>query len=406
MKRLALILALWMSTPFLENSLNAVEPAKLAVAEQASIKEAESASLLDKVFDDKFLYKDGDGFLKSLRFLGRYHGQFISGSEQVVNATETGFHAYQHRRFRLGIEAKFAHNLTLYSELNIADGPGLTYKSFWNDHHDSYIKWEPSKKFWLLVGKTKQQLTREDTESSKKIKVLERAAIVNEVAGARPWGVLAGLTTGDFRHQLGFWLYGAHRQAPRWPDFNARTGLSYNLAYDLNDDVSLHFDYAYTNNNGGTVDSAGGAFQDYGSSYEHGFALGTAVNDGKFQLISDVIVGLNRETSAGRAGSATIPAGNDTWGFYVLPSYDLTENTEAVFRYAYMAEGREQNPEGNIGARQNLQNYHSVYLGFQHFIHGEKLKVMGGYEVVTGELFGTGRSIKDGVWQIGVRTYW
>lgn len=411
---LTLLAILGISAPFCGDSLSAGESGKLASDAKAPIDAkapvdtkppADEGWKFCNIFDDKFLYKDGDGFLKSLRFLGRYHGQFTSEDEEFGDK-EGDLDEYQSRRFRLGFEAKFALGLSLYSELNIADGRHLTTDTFFNDHHDTYVKWEPSKEFWMLAGKTKQQLTREDTESSKKIKVLERSPIVNEVAGARPWGILTGLTTGDFKHQLGAWLYGAHEDAPRWVDFDSNGGFSYNLAYALMDTTSLHFDYAYSDNDGGRSSSRGKAAFGYGSAYEHGFALGTAIENKKFQLISDFVVGLNGERSKASGGSHEIPAGHDTWGFYVLPSYDIAKNTELVFRYGYMAEGREQNPQRNISPRQNVENYHSIYLGFQHFICKEKFKVMGGYEYTVGKLYGTNTDINGGSWQIGFRTYW
>jgi len=46
-----------------------------------------------------------------------------------------------------------------------------------------------------------------------------------------------------------------------------------------------------------------------------------------------------------------------------------------------------------------------VYAGFQYFLSGENLKIMGGYEYAWGELFGNNTDINTGSWQLALRTY-
>ena len=167
------------------------------------------------------------------------------------------------------------------------------------------------------------------------------------------------------------------------------------------------------NNEGGRERARGdAAVGTFGSAYEHAFALGFDYEKGPFQVISDVIYGANREGVAASKGSAAIPAGHDTWGFYVLPSYKITDKLEGVFRYQYMDSGREQRTQryghdgdGDRNARLNVQNYHSVYAGFQYFLSGENLKLMAGYEYAWGELLGSDTDINTGSWQLAVRTF-
>jgi hypothetical protein len=167
------------------------------------------------------------------------------------------------------------------------------------------------------------------------------------------------------------------------------------------------------NNEGGREQARGdAAVGTFGSAYEHAFALGFDHEKGPFKVIADIIYGANREGVSGNKGSAAIPAGHDTWGFYVLPSYKITEKLEGVFRYQYMDSGREQRTQryghdgdGNRDARLNVENYHSVYAGFQYFLSGENLKIMGGYEYAWGKLFGNNTDINTGSWQLAVRTY-
>ena len=77
-----------------------------------------------------------------------------------------------------------------------------------------------------------------------------------------------------------------------------------------------------------------------------------------------------------------------------------------------MDSGREQRTQrfghdgdGDRNARLNVQNYHSVYSGFQYFLSGENLKLMGGYEYAWGELLGNDTDINTGSWQLALRTF-
>lgn len=383
-------------------SLVAGDYGKAVVDDKMPI-EADPWSLCD-IFDYNTLYEGDSGFVKSVEFHGRYHGNYVSQQEDVGGVLNNGFHNWYHRRARLGIEIEMEGNLKFYAETNIADNLQLTRQEFINDFQDIYIEWEPTDGTFIRVGKQKQNFTLEDRESSKRIKTLERSHIVNETAGARPWGIVAGFETGAFTHEIGGWIYGADDDAPEWVDFRGNGGFHYNLFFDVNDSTTLHFDYLYNDNNSGLTGTAGSAPNGIGAAYEHAIAAGIEIEQGRFQLISDIIYAANR------TANGPIPAGNDTWGLYILPSYDITDNFELVAKYAYMDEGRNQHTQrfGDTGgaARQRVQNYHTFFLGAQYFICGEKLKLMGGYEWASGELFGTNTSIDSGSWQLGVRTYW
>ncbi|MEM6911175.1 MAG: porin [Verrucomicrobiota bacterium] len=385
------------------SSLFAGESATPVVDEPDPIKPWTFSDLFDK----KYFYKSEDGFIRGARFLGRYQGQWISNQEEIGGSVNNGYHEFQHRRFRLGFEVEMDYGLTFYIESNVADVTNLTSDRFINDHNDLYLEWEPNDDFLLRLGKQKQNFTLEDAESSKRIKTVERSAIVNETSQARPWGLVSEIQTGDFRHEVGGWLYGGHASDPNWIDFQSNVGFSYNVYYSLSDSTTLHFDYVYADNAGGSSGSEGQAAVGFGPLYQHSFAIGAEFEKDKFQLISDIILAANREGQSGQLGAASIQPGNDTWGFYVLPSYDITDKLEVVGRYAYMAEGREHHSQRwGSSTRTTVEDYHTFYAGLQYFIFGEKLKLQGGYEYATGNLFGTDTDINNGTWQFGIRTYW
>ena len=371
------------------------------------------------IFDKNTLYKSDSGFIRKIKLQGRYHVQYINQVERIGGVRDNEFDQIQHRRARIQMSFDFTNNLSFGFDANFSDGDGgdntlvNNGDTFINNFQTINFQWKPTDDLYVIIGKDKQDITREDIQSSRFIKTIERAPIVNEIGQQRPWGAQVGWLTNGIEQRLGAWVYGAYDQGPEWVDFSANKGLSYNLSVPVNENLGIFFDWNFVNNDGGRERARGNAeVGTFGSAYEHALALGIDYEKDRLKIISDLIYGANRERSGAYRGSEEIPAGNDTWGFYVMPSYKITEKLEGVFRYQYMDSGRQQRTQrfGNDGggdgnARFNVENYHSVYAGFQYFICGEHLKMMGGYEHAWGDLFGTNTKIETGSWQFALRTY-
>lgn len=364
------------------------------------------------LFKKNTLYK-GDGFIQSVKLKGRYHGQWISQTEDTLAGTN-GYHDYQHRRFRLGTEIGMAHDLKFVSIFNIADGTGgngpadgghgLTHGTFFDDVDDFYIEWTPSDDFYIIVGKTKQLILREYETSSNSILTIERSAITSSVVSNKPWGIAVGFNALGLDHELGAWITGADRDAAGerwdWPDFDSRGSATYRASYDLTEATSAHFDYQFTNNSDGRAAPNGSADTNLGSSFEHVAAIGTESKFGQFGLITDLIAAQNGVTGGG------LPAGYDTWGLVVMPYYNLTDKLQFVTRYAYMDEGREQRTQ-RYDLRQSVENYHTFYAGFNYYLCGNNLKLMAGYEYATGDVFATANDeVNTSSWMLGLRSSW
>lgn len=362
------------------------------------------------------LYK-GDGFVKSVKLKGRYHGQWISQTEDTLTAGvegTNGYHDFQHRRFRLGTEIEFANNLTFVSIVNIADGSGgngpgaaghgFTNGAFFDDLDDFYLIWEPSDDFYITAGKTKQSILREYETSSNSILTIERSAITNSVVGNKPWGVAVGFNALGLKQEVGAWVVGTDRDAGGerwdWPDFDSRGSATYRASVNFNESTSIHFDYQFTNNSSGRVAPNGNADNNLGSSFEHVAAIGTETEIGRFGLITDLIAAQNG------LASGALPAGYDTFGVVIMPYYNLTDKLQFVTRYAYMGEGREQRVQ-RFDVRQSVEDYHTFYAGFNYYLCGNNLKLMAGYEYATGDVYGTaGDEVNTGSWMLGMRSSW
>ena len=358
------------------------------------------------IFDYSTLYEGESGFIKEIALTGRYHGQHISQQEDVGGVTSNGFHQWQTRRARLGLDIEFSNGVSFFSSLNVSDGDGtsgaFTRDRFFNDFDEVGIEWETDL-FAITVGRHKQKITREFSTSSKRIKTIERSHIVNEVSGQKAWCVTVGFETGEIKHAIGSWVTG-HDGDWNLPRFESRGALSYQVEVPLSDATDFHFDYVFTNNSGGTVNGSGNAPDGNDAPYGHVFAIGTESEWGRLGLVTDLILGFDREGQGSSGGSNAIPAGNDTWGFVVMPTYEITEKLEAVVKFSYMDEGRNQRTQ-RYPSRQNVENYSTIYAGLNYYICKDKLKVMGGYEHATGELFGTGTDVDSGTWMVSLRTY-
>lgn len=405
-------------------SLSAGDYGKAVVNDKMPI---EDTSFCD-FFKKNTLY-EGDGFIKEVKFKGRYHGQWISQTEDdTLNGVDrsNGYHEFEHRRFRLGTEIEMANDLTLNVSMNISDGSGgsgvgaghgLTRGVFFDDWDELNIEWAPSDDFYVLVGKSKQKITMENEMSSNNILTIERSTISNSVISNKPWGLAVGFNALGLSHEVGAWISGADRDGDtarlgeaageRWDlaDFDSRGSLTYRATVDITEGIEGHFDYQFTNNSNGVRNPRGNSDVNLGSAFEHVAALGTKSEFGQFGLITDLIYAANGLAHAGSAAAGgAIAAGYDTWGVVVMPYYDITDQLQLVAQYAYMGEGQEQRTQ-RFDRRQNVESYHTLYAGLNYYICKNNLKVMAGYEYATGDVFGiNNREVTTGTWMLGVRT--
>ena len=285
------------------------------------------------IFDKNTLYASDSGFVRKIKLKGRHHTQNISQVEYINGVRDNEFDQIQHSRARIQMSFDFANNLSFGFDANFSDGGGSSNNlvnngdTFINNFQTINIQWKPSDDFYVIIGEDKQDITREDIQSSRFIKTVERAPIVNEIGQQRPWETQVGWITNGIEQRVGAWVYGAYDKGPEWVDFRANKGLSCNLTVPVNDDFDFHFDWNYVDNEGGRERSRGNAeVNTFGPAYEHAFALGIDYEKDRLKIISDFIYGANRERSGAYRGSEEIPAGIDTWEFYVMPSYKITEN--------------------------------------------------------------------------------
>ncbi len=377
------------------------------------------------IFDMSTLYESDSGFIREVSLNGRYHGQAISQTETIDSTINEGYHNWQHRRFRLGMDIAFAGDVTLKTSANISNGSGtgtgLTRGPFFDNWDEFYFDWEPKGEIlqYIQIGKQKQKITREFSTSSKQILTVERASITNEVADQKPWGITIGVEAFGIDHEFGGWITGAYEAGfGEWGNYEqSRGSFTYRASAPITDATELFFDYAFVNNSGGWVSSGGSHVAvDFAANYEHTIAIGSESEWGRLGLITDLIFAANREFEGNSSwgGELDIPAGDDTWGLVIMPYYDITEKLQFVFRYAYMDQGEQQRTQRFSETpfsddyqyyRLNVENYHTLYAGLNYYICDHNLKLMAGYEYATGDLFGAPGDVDSNTWMFAVRTY-
>ena len=352
------------------------------------------------IFDYSTLYESDAGFIREVSLTGRYHGQWISASQEY-DGDRDGFHQFQSRRSRIGFEIGILENITFATEFNVTDSSGSNRNwqtgPVFNDIDTMLIEIEGDG--WdLWIGKDKFKITREESTSSKRIKTIERSQIVNEVIPGKPWGFNFGFATGEIEHVIGLALTGSDEDDNRGSGLGLPTTegsnaqFLYRLETPVNDVTTFYLDYLFT-------DMGYDSEVDIASSYNHVLALGTtnALND-RLNLTTDLIFGLDRD------GTGDIPDGEDTWGLVIMPTYAITEKLEFVAKYAYMDSGRTQRPQ-RYTVREELENCHTLYAGLNYYICGDKLKLMAGYEYMTADQYDSTDDITSDTWMLAVRTY-
>ncbi len=369
---------------------------KVVIDDEAPV--AASPWEINNLFKHTTLY-EGDGFIRKVKFFGRYHGQYEELSGQN-NGDTFGGRYWKHRRWRVGLRVDFPNNIRYSGNFNldrsIAFNGGSSGR-FVQSAEDITIRWEPSDDFYLMVGKEKPTITREYTTSSKRILTFERSAIVNNVLSDKAWGVEVGFTLGSLFHRLALYsnLYDNDWKFPVLD----QAGLlgTYRTSYEISDETEAFFDYQY--NDVKKAMAATGRAAWVTSRYEHVFVVGTLTDSGRLDLVTDFIYGANR-----------LAENDDTFGFVLMPSYDLTDKLQFVTRYAYMADGKVSHPQSDVLFTKldnaSVDALHTFYVGFNYRINSDKLKLMAGYEYATAKIQGSGDDYKASSFLVGVRTYW
>lgn len=367
--------------------LFAGDPGKAILDDKSPV--ASAWSVCD-FFNHTTLY-ESEGFLKSLKVTGRYHGGFIDTEDDHAGGGEAEL--WEHRRLRAGFVGKLAGDLTLQNIYNLDTSQHFDGDRFVDSIDEFLIQWDPSDEFYLIVGKQKQNILSENRSSSNKLIAYERSILTQNVLSQKLWGVAVGFKTEGLDHELGLWGT-TFEDDFAWPSFE-QTGASftYRASHELGESTTLFFDYQFVDQDRSTP----GTF--VAAPYENVFAIGSESKWGRLGLNTDFIAALDRQ-------DGRLSAGDDSHGFQVTPYYQLTDRLQFVTRYAYLSDGRLGRPE-QYASRPEVDGLSTFFLGFNYEICKTKLRIQGGYEWAEAvRVIGAGTDYRNGSWEIGIRTHW
>ena len=337
----------------------------LPVPGHAASQEQQSPAVFDSIWSLSELYKNKENpCIQKFDLVGRYHGQYwIADSEGNYD------NDWENRRMYVGFNAKFFHNFTLEVQININDD----FDPFYNALYDAFLQWEDdAKDFAISIGRLDYVYTgMERTTSSKKIKTMERALLVNQVMPGEVIGIYVKDKKGAFSYQAGLFSGSIEDEFTSFKGgFGALLGFAYELPL-FYDKGSLHLDYLY--NNG---DEDNNAFK----TYENIISLWHEGQRGPLGI------GIDLTAASG------VDEQSNVFGLTLLPTYDLVENLiiggdklQLALRYHYASSSDDYGLTFNKRYEQPVtsgkgDSYNGYYLGLNYFIYQQKLKLMAGIE--------------------------
>ena len=333
-------------------------------ADQGAKKE-QSPAVFSSIWNMPKLYKNQENpYIQSFSLVGRYHGQYWL-AESEVNKDD----GWENRRFYVGFNTKLFKQFTLEVQISINDDFDPVYESL----YDAFIKWENSdKNFAISTGRLDYVYTgMERSTSSKKIKTMERALLVNQIMPGEVIGIYATGINAALSYQTGIFSGSIEDEFTSFEGgFGALLGFGCEvpLFYDKG---TLHLDYLYNNGN-----EDNNAFE----PYEHIVSLWHQGQKEPLWIDIDLTI------------ASGVGEQSDVFGLTLLPTYDLIndliitdDKLQLALRYHYASSSDEHGLSFNKRYEQTVasgkgDSYNSYYLGLNYYIYHQKLKLMTGVE--------------------------
>lgn len=322
------------------------------------------ASFFDDLWSFATLYKNDDNhFIQEFKLRGRYHGQYAR-----LDSDQGDFDDWENRRSRFGFDAKLFDKKI---EVRLDAQSNDEWDPFYASLVDAYIKWKPSEKFNLTVGRQKPQIGYYDfLQSTNSQPTFERSQIFNQLRVDRATGAVAEGKAGHWTWQAGIYANDVDRefgQLSGATSFGAGIGYDLKQAFDV-EKADWRLDWLHSDHD---------AEDTVLTRYDDLFSTTLWVKSGAWSIVTEAFY-------------ATGDNADDVFGIFLQPSYDIVpKKLQLVGRYTFtagdgpdsvFAQTRyEQKAPGLTGGGRG-DEYHAAYLGLQYFIYGDKLKLMAGAE--------------------------
>jgi hypothetical protein len=323
---------------------------------------AKAAAAPTEPFPDLgLLYRsDSNPYVQEVWALGRYHGQYWDTGGSA--GTEEG---YEHRRFRLGGQARLFNNLTVHAQMV----SGSDFEPFYNGFTELWAGWRFSDALIVTVGQQKHRFTHDRNVSSRYLNHLERSLLTNmfgadytpavTVSGrANRWsyygGVFSNATGRDMREAFTILDSGYSLLATVTRDIGDLLPL---------DSAFLNVSFVHSDANEKATNL---------NRYKQGLASALILTEGPASLVTEITAGLGSDNG-------------DAIGLNLQPGYFLTQRVQVVARYQLAG----SNDDNGLSAQRRYEReanlsrgdlYQAGYAGLNYHLAEHRAKLMTGIE--------------------------
>jgi phosphate-selective porin len=318
----------------------------------------------------------GSNYTTRLRISGRLQAQFAGLDTGIKNAPDNPStnHFFMRRVY-----------LTARADLGPDWNANITYDFAGSLFDAAWVQWRQSGDLTFDFGLRKVNLGYEERTSSGSLKAIERSGVtryfVEENNGRRLGG--GSYRVGVFMDgKKGNFFYGAAVTNPeRAVNFTNAAGTG----NGTNNGVALWANAGYNRTfEGGTflIGAGAGSLPDQG-----GKTVGTGNDMQVYSVYTDVAYGnfgLAAEylfSNVERGASATADA--KPAGFWIQPTFKISEQLEAVFRYSHLdSDGRGVNVSDGVRSAPSGATHDKLsemFIGGNWYIKGNDLKFQAGY---------------------------
>lgn len=273
------------------------------------------------------------------------------------------------RRVRLGASGTLLQNVRAQVEADLVPGADLSMRS-------AYLQWRQHEEAYIKFGYDRPPFGFERTTSSASMLTVERTHLTNTIISEDMLGLSVEGNVSPFGYGAGIYTNrdNANPNGDEGYLYNASGSLS--LDDKMPDEQKLRFrtDLILNDDNAGLGTGDGPNFL-----FEKGFALSTHYGFGPFDFRAEYL----------RADSFDSEV---TEGWYLMPSWYLTEKFQLVGRYERMKSEdddgiRSPSRYARRAVDRRGDRFQAVYAGANYYFNGDAHRVMFGVEL--SELDGT-----------------
>ena len=331
------------------------------VAPGWSQEEAESG--YDRLWAKTVLYEgDDEAVFQSFQLSGRLQLDLA-----YVDNGSDDHGEFNVRRFRFGFKTVFLEDFTLHieGEFNPQEAD-----PFYVRLTDTYLTWAPGRAIKLTVGKQSAGFTLDGMTSSKSLLTIDRSNLTNNIWFTEEYipGISVKGETGLLTYLAG--VFESGDITPEFGDFKGGNFILLTVGHDFAERLGGTEALLRVNYVDNEPDPENGFTKDLDQIGSLNFSYETAQ------------WGIRTDISAARGYYEQ----SDLWGFYLMPFWRVAERVELVARYTFIESDEENGVrfaryertiEGGKGDR-----YDEVYLGFNYYWYGHKLKLQNGMQWV------------------------